>query len=67
MATPASSSSSTIRRRVHPEIPLITCPDCGRYTVSERVVKTDENGNKGRVFYRCPGGKVVIGVAFLAI
>jgi hypothetical protein len=67
MAAQGSSSSSTIRRRVHPEIPLITYPDCRRYTVLERVVKTGENGNKGLVFYRCPGGKVVIGVGFLSI
>jgi hypothetical protein len=39
MAVPQSSSSLTNRHRVNPEIPLITCPVCGRFKVSELVVQ----------------------------
>ncbi|KAF8699717.1 hypothetical protein HU200_034668 [Digitaria exilis] len=35
-------------------LPLITCPECGRVRVIELRVKTNENGNEGRVFFKCP-------------
>ncbi|RLN12725.1 hypothetical protein C2845_PM09G12080 [Panicum miliaceum] len=57
-----SSSATGSRCRLRPDLPLLPCPDCGCHTIVERVVKTDGNGNKGRIFFRCPGGRVRVRV-----
>ena len=41
-------------------LPLIVCPTCKRERVIELIVKTTENGNQGRVFFKCP--RNVLGV-----
>ncbi|CAN6244000.1 unnamed protein product [Urochloa humidicola] len=53
----SSSSSAAVRQRKRPDLPLITCNQCGRHTVVELEVKSDENGNLGRIFYKCPARK----------
>ncbi|XP_025791895.1 uncharacterized protein LOC112873084 [Panicum hallii] len=35
-------------------LPLIPCPFCGRARVIELRANTTENGNEGRVFFKCP-------------
>ncbi|WVZ58012.1 hypothetical protein U9M48_008327 [Paspalum notatum var. saurae] len=52
-----SSSSAAGGRRRRPDLPLITCTDCSQHTVLELEVKTNENGNRGRIFYKCPSHK----------
>ena len=56
----SSSSSAAVRPRKRPDLPLITCNQCGRHTVLELEVKSDENGNLGRIFYKCPARKVSV-------
>ncbi|CAN6338079.1 unnamed protein product [Urochloa humidicola] len=53
----SSSSSAAVRQRKRPDLPLITCNECGRHTVLEFEVKSDENRNQGRIFYKCPARK----------
>ncbi|KAJ1254012.1 hypothetical protein BS78_01G025200 [Paspalum vaginatum] len=52
-----ASHSSVASQRRRRDYPLITCTNCGRHTVLERIVQTNKNGNKGRIFYVCPGRK----------
>ena len=33
---------------------LIVCPTCKGERVIELIVRTTENGNQGRVFFKCP-------------
>jgi hypothetical protein len=35
-------------------LPLIVCPTCKRERVIELIVRTTDNGNQGRVFFKCP-------------
>jgi hypothetical protein len=53
-----SSSPSSSKRKGNPDIPLITCLECGCFRVLELVVQTNENGNCGCIFYTCPARKV---------
>ncbi|CAL4965699.1 unnamed protein product [Urochloa decumbens] len=53
----APSSSSVASRRRRSDLPLIACTDCKTRTVLELETKTDENGNRGRIFYKCPNRK----------
>ncbi|CAN6270309.1 unnamed protein product [Urochloa humidicola] len=53
----AASSSSAASRRKRPDLPLIACTDCKTRIVLELETKTDENGNRGRIFYKCPNRK----------
>ncbi|KAJ1275971.1 hypothetical protein BS78_05G177900 [Paspalum vaginatum] len=57
MEAQSSWSASTSKRKGNPAVPLIVCPDCGRHTVLELKVRTNENGNQGRIFYTCPSHK----------
>ncbi|CAO2187784.1 unnamed protein product [Urochloa humidicola] len=56
----SSSSSAAVKQRKRPDLLLITCNECGRHTVQEFEVKSDENGNQGRIFYKCPARKVSV-------
>ncbi|CAL5015722.1 unnamed protein product [Urochloa decumbens] len=51
----ASSSSSSMRLRKRPHIPLIFCPDCGWRKVLELTSKTPKNPDK--IFFTCPNQK----------
>ncbi|CAN6243921.1 unnamed protein product [Urochloa humidicola] len=53
----SSSSSATVKQHKRPDLSLITCNECGRHTVLEFEVKSDENGNQGCIFYKCPARK----------
>ncbi|WVZ83021.1 hypothetical protein U9M48_030210, partial [Paspalum notatum var. saurae] len=55
--TTQSSSSRALSTRKRPHLPLIICPKCFGHTVYEREVKTDEHGNRGRIFFTCPARK----------
>ncbi|CAN6272504.1 unnamed protein product [Urochloa humidicola] len=55
--TMSLSSSAAVRQRKRPVLPLITCNECEQHTVLELEVKSDENGNRGRIFYKCPARK----------
>ena len=35
-------------------LPLIVYPTCKRERVIKLIVRTTENGNQGRVFFKCP-------------
>ncbi|CAD6264625.1 unnamed protein product [Miscanthus lutarioriparius] len=65
MSRRASSSTRNRRPRLPDKIgeyplgrqtrlPLIICDECGLQRVLELVAQTDDNGNKGRVFFKCP-------------
>jgi hypothetical protein len=58
MATASVSSASYgVRKRMRPDLPLVTCGKCGKKIVLEYRVKK-ECPNKGCICYTCPGHNV---------
>jgi hypothetical protein len=58
MATASRSSASHgVRKRLRPDLPLVTCDKCEMKIVLEYRVKK-ECPNKGRIFYTCPDRNV---------